>query len=388
MNNNYQLFPKPIINFGPDSLANLSSMSEQYQTILLVFGSTTIKKSGLYDEIYKSLNHKTIIDLPNIAPNPRLSQTYDGIKLAKQHNVDLILAVGGGSVIDCAKAIALGAKTEDDIWDVITGQAKVSQACDLATIPTMIATGSETNDIFVIYNDLISLKRSMRTPLVSPKFTILNPEYTKTISYRHTVNGIVDTLSHILEQATNKQIDSIHNKQLAYYFKQMMEVGQELVLDLENTKLRGEHMYIAMQAYNGDYRTILNGDWACHGFDYGLASEYDNFHGEGLSIITPNWLNYIANNFDETYDLANFFRFVFKLDGSDKQVLLDASTKLREYFSLIKAPSTLLEIDINPSGDVIEQMVEKAQFVKPLGNTFNLTPKDIKAIYLSAKGQA
>ncbi len=382
MNINYQINKKPTIIFGDKSLGELKNQTIKYNKIMLVYGQSAIKKIGLYQEVIDILGSKVVCELEGVTPNPRLSIVEKGIKQVIDNDVDLILAIGGGSVIDCAKAIAIGSKHSQNIWDVITQNLIVSDACDLATIPTMVATGSETNDIFVIYNDYINLKRSMRSYHVSPVFSILNPNYTKSVSKRQTTNGIVDALSHILEQAVNTHMDNYYNKQLAFYFKQLLHTGKLLVDDLDNYKLRSEHMLLAMNGYNGDFRTILVGDWACHGMDYGLASEFDNYHGEGLSIITPNWLNYIANNNDHYYDLPNFFRYVFDLDISDdKEVMLVAAKTLRGYLKEISAPAYFEDINISVDNNIIEIMADKAQFIKPLGNTFNLDTNDIKNIY-------
>ncbi len=387
MINDYKIMPKPEVVFGRESIEQLEDLVKPYSNILLVYGQHAIKNMGLYDIIISKLNKLNVFELEGISPNPRLTQVYKGIEIVKDNKIDLILAVGGGSVIDCAKAIALGSNSTHDIWDIITKQLPCESAVDLATIPTLVATGSETNDIFVIYNDLINLKRSLRNNLVTPKFSLLNPMYTRCVNKRNTINGIVDTLSHILEQAVNKEMDNLFNHQLAFYFKRLLKVGPELVNNMYSYDLRSEHMIIAMEAYNGDFRSKLGGDWACHGLDYGLASEFDNAHGEGLAIIIPNWLLYITQSNDNFYDISNFFRYVFDIDGEDKDVLVLASKLLAKYFKELGAPSKLSDININPNQEQINVMAQKAQFVKPLGNTFNLDTNDIINIYQMTKGE-
>lgn len=388
MDNDFIIKPKPEIVFGRDSLEELKRLTKNYNNIMLVYGQHAIKNMGLYEMIVTQLDSVTLVELPGVTPNPRLSMVYTGIELVNKNNIDLILAVGGGSVIDCAKAIALGAHNlENDIWDIITKNLPTTGAIDIATIPTLVATGSETNDIFVIFNDEINLKRSLRNHFVTPKFSILNPMYTRCVNKRNTVNGIVDTLSHILEQAVNNKVDNLFNLQLAFYFKRLMEKGALLVDNMYDYDLRSEHMIIAMEAYNGDFRSKLGGDWACHGLDYGLASEFDNAHGEGLAIIIPNWLNYIANKYSDTYDLANFFRYAFDLDGEDYDVLIKASSALRTYFNRLNAPATFADINIDVDDEKIVVMAQKAMFINPLGNTFNLNQTDIVNIYKLCQGE-
>lgn len=381
MINNFTLAKRPKIVFGNDFDIDMNSDFKPYKNVLVVYGQNSIKDFGIYDQVISNLDGLNIFELSGVTPNPRLSIVKKGICMCKSNEIDLILAIGGGSVIDAAKAISIGAKSDFDVWDLITKKHPVTSSIDLATVITMIATGSETNDIFVILNDEIDLKRSLKHDLAYPKFAYMNPEFTTTVPLRHTISGIVDTISHIIEQRYNGHDIKIYDTQLDNYFKRTMEVGSVLINDLTNYQYRAEHMLLGMSAYNGDFRTILGGDWACHGLDYGLASRFDNFHGEGLSIIMPNWLVYIANNFKNLKPISDSFRYVFNLEGSDSEVVLEGSSCLRDYFSSIGAPKKLSDIGIYPNEDDIEIMVEKSQFMKPLGGTYPLNENDIRTIY-------
>ncbi len=381
MFSNFELQTRPKILFGKEQIKNLSNELENYQNILLVYGKSSIKENGLYNIIIDQLKNKNIFELEGITPNPRLSSVQKGIQICKEHKIDFILAVGGGSVIDAAKAISIGAKSKSDIWDIITKKAEVNDKIDLGTVITMVATGSETNDIFVVYNDETNLKRSLKTKYAYPKIAIMDPTYTLTVCKRQTINGIVDVLSHLFEQYMNKEDDYIINEQIALYFKQMLKIGEELVNNLEDYNLRANHMYIAMMGYNGDYRTILTGDWACHGLDYGLASEFDNYHGEGLAIIMPNWLKYVYNKYpNKNKIIKQFIKDIYNTDDTLKGI-----KKLEDYFVKIGAPKYYYQIlDQNKliEDNTLNTMVQKAQFTKPLGQTIPLTEEDIKNIYI------
>lgn len=378
--NNFILENRPKIFFGKNQIQNLEKEVLLYKNILLVYGQGSIKKNSIYSEVKNQLINKNIIDLPGITPNPRITDVKKGIKLCQEHDVDFILAIGGGSVIDCAKAIALGACHEENIWDIIVKKCEVNKALPLGTIPTMIATGSETNDIFVILNDEINLKRSLKTGYTYPKFTIMDPTYTLTINRRQTVNGIVDTLSHLLEQYINTDTNEIIDHQILTMFKDMLSIGEQLINNLDNYKLRAKHMYLAMTGYNGDYRTIVGGDWACHGMDYGLASKFNNYHGEGLAIIMPNWLEYVSNNYDNTTKVKSLLQGAFGQSDVFQNIM-----NFRNYLNKIGAPLKYSEIqdkEIEITPEILTEMIHKAQFTKPLGGTIPLTEADIKKIYL------
>ncbi|MFV0288841.1 MAG: iron-containing alcohol dehydrogenase [Mycoplasmatales bacterium] len=378
--NNFILENRPKIFFGKNQIQNLEKEVLLYKNILLVYGQGSIKKNGIYSEVKNQLINKNIIDLPGITPNPRITDVKKGIKLCQEHDVDFILAIGGGSVIDCAKAIALGACHEENIWDIIVKKCEVNKALPLGTIPTMIATGSETNDIFVILNDEINLKRSLKTGYTYPKFTIMDPTYTLTINRRQTVNGIVDTLSHLLEQYINTDTNEIIDHQILTMFKDMLSIGEQLINNLDNYELRAKHMYLAMTGYNGDYRTIVGGDWACHGMDYGLASKFNNYHGEGLAIIMPNWLEYVSNNYDNTTKVKSLLQGAFGQSDVFQNIM-----NFRNYLNKIGAPLKYSEIqdkEIEITPEILTEMIHKAQFTKPLGGTIPLTEADIKKIYL------
>lgn len=376
---NFDLETKPIINFGEDSLKSLNV--DKYENILILYGSDRIEKNGLLDEIEKKCKNK-IFRFNGITANPKLSDVEDAINLCCLKKIDLIIAVGGGSVIDAAKAISIGAKHKEKIWNVMIDKLEIFDKIDLVTIPTMIATGSETNDIFVILNDKLNIKRSLKSKYAYPICAILNPKYTLTINKRQTIAGIVDTMSHLLEQYFNNKNFEIINNVLITYLKRMIEIGPKLIDNLSDLNLREEHMYIAYSGYNGDYRTQVGGDWACHGLDYGLAGEFNNIHGEGLSIIMPKWIDYIASNFNEIKILTQLGYELFGIDDKDDIISSKKlAYKLQIFFESIGAPSILSDININTT-DKVDIMVEKSQFVKPLGATYNLTENDIKEIYI------
>lgn len=377
---NFNLIYRPNIHFGCGEINKLSKLVADYQNILIVCGKNSFQASKYYDAIIEQLVNKKVILFNEISANPKLSQINEALKIKQAENIDLVLAIGGGSVIDAAKVIAI---KDTEIWSYITGEKQIEQVTDLGAILTNTATGSETNDISVVVNDLDGenmLKRSIRNNKLYPKFAILDPNMTLSVPLYTTTYGIVDTLSHIFEQYMNDKNIEIIDQLLATYFRRMMEVGLQLVQDLDNIELRYEHMFIAMQAYNGDYRTIVNGDWACHGLDYGLASEFDSTHGQGLASLMPAWLDYASDK--KTKKIAQFTRAVFGVENQDDlQCAKLASGLFKDYLTSLGATTSFAQMGIDPTDEQLIQMVEKAQFVKPLGFFLPLSAEDILKIY-------
>lgn len=377
----FTLTNRPKIHFGENSVKELDTRA--YENILIVYGSQRIEKNKMLEEIKTQIGNKKIKLFKGISPNPKLSEVELAIALCKEKNIDLIIAIGGGSVIDAAKAISIGAKNEHKIWDIITKKKEINEKIDLYTIPTMIATGSETNDIFVILNDELNVKRSLKTEYAYPVCALVDPKYTLTISKRQTIAGIVDAISHLLEQYVNDKNFTTINNVLITYLKRLIEIGPKLVENLDDLNLREEHMYIALMGYNGDYRTQVGGDWACHGLDYGLAGEFNTIHGEGLAVIMPHWIKYIGENFSNISKLKHLAHELFQIEEKDeKKATQKLAYELQSFFKKIDAPNTFEDMNVNIK-EKIDIMVEKSQFVKPLGATYNLGEKDIKKIYES-----
>ncbi|MFV0247089.1 MAG: iron-containing alcohol dehydrogenase [Mycoplasmatales bacterium] len=369
---NYELKNRPDIYFGQGKLNELSTIISTYNNILLVYGKSSIKKNGLYDKVISLLKDKNIVEFGGIKPNPPNSQLNEAVSICKEKNIDLILAVGGGSVIDGAKAISIASKSNNSCWDIFINKEDIKEKTDLVTIITNVATGSETNDISVILNDDIDLKRSYKHHSMYPKAAILDPEVTMSVNKYYTTYGLIDTFSHLLEQLINDKNEVVVNNLIISLLKDLMVISPQLLADLENVELRENHMFISMYGYNGEFRAYLTGDWACHGLDYGIASLWDNTHGAGLSVVTPNYIEYLENN----EIINNVGKQLFNTSTNKEFALA-----LREYFNSLGAVATFKDMDINPSDDQLKEMASKAMFLSPLGGVGKLNEEDVYNIY-------
>lgn len=370
--------------FGQGKLSSLKNEVPKYGTnVLLVYGGGSIKRSGLYDQVITLLKEigAVVTELSGVEPNPRLSTVHKGVALCREHQVDLVLAVGGGSVLDCAKAIAVGAKYEGDMWDFVERKAIPQDALPLGTVLTMAATGSEMNGNSVITNEATQEKMGWASPWAYPAFSILDPVHTYTLPKDQTVYGVVDIMSHVLEhyfhQDTNTPVQDGFCETL---LRTVIDTAPKLIDDLENYELRETILYCGTMALNGMVSMGLAGDWATHNIEHAVSAVYDIPHGGGLAIIFPNWMKYNLKA-----DPARFKSLAVNVFGinaagkSDEQVGLEGIEALRSFWSSIGAPSRLADYDIDDSQ--IEVMAEKTVRFGPFGNFRKLQREDVIEIY-------
>lgn len=360
--------------FGKGKLENLTNEIKKKSRVLLVYGSGTIQKFGLYDQIIKilkSLNCE-IHELKGIEPNPKLLSVKIGVDICKLNNIDFILAVGGGSVIDASKAISIGAKSDCDVWDLITKKETPTDRIPLGTILTLSATGTEMNPNSVITNEDTEQKVGFaHRPYTFPVFSILDPTYTSTVPRNQTANGIVDTISHLLEQYFNNSNNSeLLDRFCESAISHMMEIGPKLLNDLGNYELRESMMYTSFVALNGSL-SVCGGDWATHQIEHSISGIYDISHGEGLAIITPHWMKYVSKkNPSKIIKLGERIFDLKKGQMSDFDFCEMVSEKFKNFFKSIGISTSLKDANIDDSrfddlvnntflsGDVIGQYVE------------------------------
>ncbi len=366
--------------YGQGKIDLLKTLVKQNENVLFLYGTASVKKTGTYDIISENLKMTNMFEFGGISANPKLSSTRAAIELVKKEKIETIVAVGGGSVIDAAKAIAVGAKYDGDVWDLYSGKAEIKSALDVITIVTNVATGSETNDVSVLVNDVQNLKRSIKTPLIYPKAAILDCNLTLTVSEYTTKYGIIDAFSHVFEEYFNNVNNPVIDLQILTLIKSILDLGPKLLNDLENIELRDQHMLLAYLAYNCDIRNMVGGDFACHGLDYGLASVFDTTHGAGLSVIMPNWMKFVADYKPEK--IAKFGQFIFNISESDnKKAAHETAKKLREYLNKLDAASCYSDLGISVGTEELEEMIEKAKVSYPLGNYYPLDTEKIKKVY-------
>lgn len=321
-----------------------------------------------------------VFELAGVEPNPRVETARKGIEICKKESIDFVLAVGGGSVIDCSKLICAGAKVDEDAWNIVIKKTTVNEALPLGTILTLAATGSEMNSGSVISNEETKEKYGWGSPFGFPKFSILDPTYTFTVPKNHTVYGMVDIMSHVFEQyfhnATNTPIT---DEMCEGVLRTVINTAPRLIEDLENYELRETILLAGTIALNGFLAIGSRGDWATHNIEHSVSAVYDIPHGGGLAIIFPNWMRYNVSVNPERF--AGLAIRVFNVNPQGKtseQIALEGIERLREFWTSIGAPSRLADYDIDDSE--LETLVEKSMVNGPFGRFKTLQAEDVRKI--------
>lgn len=370
--------------FGKDQLEQLKTEVPQYgKNILLVYGGGSIKRSGLYEQvinILKSLN-ANIHELSGVEPNPRISTVRKGIDICKKEQIDFILAVGGGSVIDCTKAIAAGAKYDGDAWDLVTKKAFATDALPFGTVLTLAATGSEMNSGSVITNWETNEKYGWGSPFTFPKFSILDPVNTYTVPKDQTVYGMVDMMSHVCEHYFHLTENTLmQDRMCESLLLTVMETAPKLINDLENYEYRSTILYNGTMALNGMLSMGFRGDWATHNIEHAVSAVYDIPHGGGLAILFPNWMKHNLKVKPSRFKQLAVRVFGVDPEGkTDEEIGLEGIEKLREFWNSIGAPSRLAYYGIDDSK--LDIMADKAMANGEFGNFKKLNRDDVLEIY-------
>lgn len=367
--------------FGKDTVTQLRDNIASYgENILLVYGGGSIKKSGLYEEVIEQLRGFNITELAGVEPNPRLSTVKRGAELCRANDVSFILAVGGGSVIDCTKAIAAAAKFDGDPWEFITRKAAVEEALPFGTILTHAATASEMNSGSVITNWDTNEKLGWGSPHVFPKFSICDPQWTLTVPRDQTVYGVVDMMSHMLEQYFhNADQTEVQDRLIEGTMKTLVEKAPELMENLQDEKLRETVMFAGTIGLNGMLQMGYRGDWATHNIEHAVSAVYDIPHGGGLAILFPNWMKHNIDVKPERFKQLAVRVFDVDPEGkSDREAGLEGIEALRAFWISIEAPSRLADYDIDDSR--LEEMADKTLFNGPFGNFTKLEREDVMDI--------
>jgi alcohol dehydrogenase YqhD (iron-dependent ADH family) len=370
--------------FGKGMLDKLAEQVPQYGTnVLLVYGGGSIKKNGLYDNVMSRLKQlgANVRELSGVEPNPRLTTVHRGIDICKKEGIDFILAVGGGSVIDCVKAIAIGAKFDGDVWDIITRKATGKEALPFGTVLTLAATGSEMNAGSVITNWETQEKYGWGSPLTFPTFSILDPENTFSVPKNQTIYGMADIMSHVFEQYFHHTDNTpVQDGFCETILRTVIKTAPKLVENLENYEYRETILYSGTMALNGTLAMGTQGDWATHNIEHAVSAVYDIPHGGGLAILFPNWMEHVLDEGVERF--KQFAVNVFDIDPagkSDRETALAGIRALRAFWNSIGAPSRLADYDIGD--DKFEVMADKAMVYGPFGHFKKLQREDVLEIY-------
>jgi alcohol dehydrogenase len=322
-----------------------------------------------------------VYELSGVEPNPRISTARKGVEICKNEGIDFLLAVGGGSVIDCTKLIAAGAKYEGDAWDLVVKKAVVKDALPFGTVLTLAATGSEMNSGSVITNWETNEKYGWGSPFTFPKFSILDPVHTFSVPRDQTIYGIVDMMSHVLEHYFHLEENTLFQDRMCESLLiTVMETAPKLLENLESYEHRATILYSGTMALNGILNMGYRGDWATHNLEHAVSAVYDIPHGGGLAILFPHWMKHNVKVKPERFKQLAVRVFGVDPEGkSAEEAGLEGIQKLREYWNSIGAPTRLADYDIDDSK--IESMADKAMVYGAFGNFTKLNREDVLTIY-------
>lgn len=370
--------------FGQGVVEKLPEVMSRYgKKILLTYGGGSIKKLDLYDKVKELLRDFEIVELSGIQPNPKYDPSVlEGVKLCKENDVDVILSVGGGSVLDCSKAIAAGAKYDGEPWDLISYKVKAKAALPIVDIITLAATGSEYDCGGVISRTETNDKVGYIDSLLYPEVSFLDPTYTFTVSKKQTAAGCADAMNHIMEQYFCEDSTLLNDGFMEAGLRSLMVNAKKCLENPEDYTARAEMMLTCTYGCNGIY-SLGNSEtgWPCHGMEHALSAYYDITHGEGLAIITPRWMKHILS--EKTVD--RFVKYgvnVFGIDpNQDKfEIAEQAIDATYKFFESINIPMHLQEVGIDESR--IEEMAKHVADNEGLENAWApLLQKDIADIF-------
>jgi alcohol dehydrogenase YqhD (iron-dependent ADH family) len=382
---NFEYYNRTKIIFGKGTEEQTGGETAKYaKRVLLHHSGGSAVKSGLLDKVKNSLKKAGVewVELSGVKPNPRLSKVYEGVDLCKKEKLEFILAVGGGSVIDSAKAIAIGACYDGDVWDFYDRKKTAAQALPVAAVLTIPAAGSESSISSVITNEAGPWKQSVNEECIRPVFSIMNPEVTYTLPPYQTACGIADMLAHIMERYFTREphvelTDELCEGAMRAIIRNARKIfsGGEKDYDA-----RAEIMWAGSLAHNNLLSTGRIGDWASHAIEHELSALFDIAHGAGLSIIFPAWIAY--NIKEDTPRLARFAAKVWGVDGAFydyEQAAREGVFRLKNFFRSIGLPVSFADAKLDAGR--IGELSKRAVKFGPLGNYRKLSQGDVEAIY-------
>jgi len=377
--NNYRFQSTTEIIFGKGTEKDVGIEVAKYAKKALVVSYGQPFEQELMTVIRDSLDGQGIesFKLNGIKPNPEEKKVYEGIGVVRENEIPFILAVGGGSVIDTAKAIGFGAKYDGNFWDFFTDKP-IKETLPTGVVLTFPATGSEASNGCVISNKELGVKRAVGSPLIRPKFAILNPELTYTLPAFQTFCGIVDMMSHVMERYfSNTTKTDLTDRLCEAILKSVIRNALILLEKPQDYDARAEIMWASTLAHNGLVGTGRSQDWASHMIGHELSAMYDSTHGATLSVITPAWAKYVYNA-----NLSRFVQFamrVFDVEydiDCEERTALEGIRRLEQFFKRLNVPTTLKELGVESDEKYLD-MAEKACRHKPIGDIKKLDAEDV-----------
>ena len=352
VNFDYQTPTRLIFGKGVVEKKLQSVMSQYGSRVLMTYGGGSIKRNGLYDQVKRLLADKEIFELPGIEPNPKYNPSVvEGVRICKEKKIDVILSVGGGSVLDCTKAIAGAACSEADPWDIVTGKAETLKAIPIVDIITMAATGSEYDNAAVISRTETNDKLAYFSKYTFPEVSFIDPSYTFTVPVKHTLAGVADCINHIMEQYFCGEHIMMNDAFMEGAIKSLVKNVKIVLQNPEDYDARAEIFYATTLGCNDIYSLgNSRSGWPMHAIEHALSGHYDITHGEGLAIITPRWMRHILNHttgqlHEQVVErCTSFGKGVFGVETPE-----EAIKAIHDFYKEIGIPMTLREVGIDES---------------------------------------
>ena len=385
--NNFVFYSPTEFVFGKATEMQVGALARKHgaRKVMIVYGGGSVVRSGLLDRVKQSLQEAGIeyCLMSGVQPNPVDTKVYEGIEFCRREQADMLLPVGGGSVIDTAKAIAAGVLYEGDFWDFYIGKAKVTKALKVAVVLTIPAAGSEGSGNTVITKLDGLQKLSLRVPeVLRPVFSIMNPELTYTLPPFQTACGVADMMAHIMERYfTNTQEVEIGDRLCEGTLMAIINEAPKVMRNPEDYGARANLMWAGMIAHNGTCGVGCEEDWASHFLEHEISAIYGVTHGAGLSVIFPAWMTWMVEH--NVGKIAQYAVRVWDVPESEdkKAVALEGIGKLKAFFSSLGLPVTFKELGVeNPDIDRLADSLHRNKG-ELVGNYVKLTKQDSKEIY-------
>lgn len=373
------------VYFGQGQIVRLKELANYGEKVLLVYGGGSIKKLGIYDtamEILKE-NNMAVYELGGVEPNPRIESVRAGVEICKQNGIEMVLAIGGGSTIDCAKIVAAGAISEEDPWELVCNPKKMRKALPIFSVLTLAATGSEMDHFAVISDMSTNDKVGTGAQCLRPTMSVLDPTYTYSVSAKQTSAGTADIISHTLESYfTNKTNAEVQARFAEGLLKVCFKYGPVALAEPENYDARANLMWASSMAINGLISNGAEVAWCVHPMEHELSAYYDITHGEGLAILTPHWMDWALRE-ETAGKFAEYGVNVWGLDAKEDAMTVakKAIQLTRDFFKSMNLPATLREVGIDE--EYFDIMAEKAE-KGCKGSYLPLTKEDIIGIFKAA----
>ena len=378
--NNFTFYCPTKFVFGKDQEQTVGKLCKEYGAtkVMVVYGGNSIVKTGLLERVVGYLKEEGlgVVEFGGAKPNPRVEHVRDGIEIVKREGVDFLLAVGGGSIIDTAKGIGIGALYDGDVWDYFLRTKNPTVMMPVGTIVTIAASGSEGSSSCVLNNEALGIKSACNNDCMRPRFSIMNPELTYTLPAYQTACGVVDIMMHTHERYfTPCEDNELTDEFCEGLLRTMIKLGPKAITDPTNYNVRSQIMWTAVMSHNNTVGVGRIQDSACHRIQVMIGAKYDSAHGAGLATVCPAWMKYVYKD-----HMPRFIRYATKVWGVDydpynpEATVLEGIRRLKEFNRSLGMPVTLEELGVKD-----EDIDELCQL--SVGNMHPLKPDDIRQIY-------